>query len=53
MILNAALSGLVNYGCDIGGFTGSAPEPEVIYKLSIILILILQLCLYKLLLRWV
>ena len=36
MMLNAALSGLINYGCDIGGFTGPAPEPEVINELFII-----------------
>jgi alpha-glucosidase (family GH31 glycosyl hydrolase) len=36
MILNAGLSGLVNYGCDIGGFAGPAPDKEVNTKNGIL-----------------
>lgn len=32
MILNASISGLANYGCDIGGFAGPAPDIEVKYN---------------------
>jgi alpha-glucosidase len=32
MILNAALSGFANYGCDVGGFAGAAPEPELFVR---------------------
>lgn len=32
VILGIGLSGVANYGCDIGGFDGPAPEPELLVR---------------------
>ena len=31
-MLNMAVSGVANYGCDIGGFAGPAPTPELLVR---------------------